>query len=185
MELVLYYIKESRDLLISFLIFIFVTGTFAYISMRNFRQDSRFKVNFYGLFLELKSIDVIKLSIIVLRSFLVFYSPFVVDREKLLMFLIMIAILSLCYIIINFKSFIYQLVASLIQIALLYYIYLVNSYMSEVGFLYEIFTIKVCLIVFVILLTTYFLLRDFNTIIESRWNKDFEREKRKEVKNGQ
>ena len=39
-----------------------------------------------------------------------------INREQLIMFLIMIAILYLCYIIINIKIFIYKMVASLIQI---------------------------------------------------------------------
>ena len=39
MELILYYIEESRNLLISFLILMFALGMFAYIAMKNFQQD--------------------------------------------------------------------------------------------------------------------------------------------------
>ena len=62
MELVLYYIQESRWLLISFLVLVFALGVFGYVAIRNFRQDKKSKIFFYGLFLRLK--NVLDLSII-------------------------------------------------------------------------------------------------------------------------
>ena len=41
MELVLYYMVESRNLLISFLILTFVLGIIAYGSIKNFKQKKK------------------------------------------------------------------------------------------------------------------------------------------------
>lgn len=182
MELVLYYIKESASLLISFLILIFILGIFAYLSMRNFRQDSKLKVGFYGLFLGLKNVDIIKLSIVIIRIFIVFYSIMVVTREKVFIGLIMIGLLSLVYIILAPKKFIYESVATLMEIVMVYFVYIINGYMTEIEYSSIILMIKVCLIVFTILLSTYFLLRDINSIVDNRWNKEFAKS-RKDLNN--
>lgn len=181
MELILYYIKESASLLISFLILIFILGVIAYIAIRNFRQDSKLKVGFYGLFLGLKNIDIVKLSIVIIKIFLVFYSVMITVRAKIIICLIMIALLSLLYIIIEPKKFVNEIVYSLMQIAMIYFVYIINSYMIEIEYSLIILIIKICLIVFTILLSTYFWLRNISDIVDNRWNKEFEKS-RKELK---
>ena len=64
--------EESRNLLISFLILMFALGMFAYIAMKNFQQDKKSKVLFYGLFLRMNDIDILKLSTVVIKTFLAF-----------------------------------------------------------------------------------------------------------------
>lgn len=181
MELVLYYIKESASLLISFLILVFVLGIFAYMTMRNFRQDSKLKVGFYGLFLGLKNVDIVKLSIVIIRIFLVFYSVMITAREKVFICLIMIGLLSLLYIILSPKKIVYEIVSTLMEIVMIYFVYIINSYMVDIEYAPEILMIKVCLIVFTILLSTYFLLRNIGDVVDYRWNKEFAKS-RKELK---
>lgn len=178
MELVLYYIKESASLLISFLILIFVLGFSAYMTMRNFRQDSKLKVGFYGLFLGLKNVDIIKLSIIVIRIFLVFYSVMITAKEKVFISLIMIIILSIIYIVLTPKKIINETVCTVMEIVMIYFVYIINSYMVNIDFSIEILMIKVCLVVFTILLSTYFLLRNIGDVVDLRWKKEFERSRK-------
>jgi len=182
MELILYYIKECSSLLMSFLILIFVLGFFTYIMMRNFRQDSRLKVGFYGLFLGLKNIDIIKLSIVIIRIFLVFYSLMVITKEKVFISLIMISLLTFIYIILEPKKFINEIVCTIMQIVMIYFVYTINSYMIEIEYSTIILMIKICLIIFTILLATYFWLKNMAHIVDIRWNKEFEKN-RKELEN--
>jgi len=178
MELVLYYIKESAGLLISFLILIFVLGIFAYLTMRNFRQDSKLKVGFYGLFLGLKNIDIIKLSIIIVRIFLLFFCTMLTTNDNIYMYIIMITLLSLLYIVLNFKKIVNEIVATLMGIVMIYFIYSINGYIIEIEYNVLLLIIKICLIVFTLLFTTYFGLRDLNDTIESRWNKELKKERK-------
>ena len=183
MELVLYYIKESGSLLISFLILMFVIGILSYIMIRNFRQSSKLKVSFYGLFLGLKNIDIIKITIVILRTFLAFYSVMVLYEEKIYMCLIMISLLSLMYVCLTPKKIIYETVSTVMQIVMIYFVFIINGYMTEVENTSTMLMIKICLIIFVILLATYFLLRNINDIVENRWDKEFKKS-RKEVVDG-
>ena len=181
MELVLYYIKESRILLLSFLILIFILGVFAYITMRNFRQSSRIKVSFYGFFLGLKNTDIIKLSAVIIKIFLVIYALTITNQQIIFICLVMILILAIIYIILAPKKIINEIVSTLMQMVMIYFVYTINGYMSEIEFSYVILMIKVCLIVFTILFSTYFLLRSIGDIVDNRVNKEFEKN-RKDLK---
>ena len=103
MELILYYIEESRYLLLSFLILMFVLGVFAYIAMKNFRQEKKSKVLFYGLFLRMNDIDILKLSTVVIKLFLAFYATLVTDELIMWLCLTMIVLATIVYICCSFK----------------------------------------------------------------------------------
>lgn len=178
MELILYYIKESGSLLISFLILIFIIGVFAYLTMRNFRQDSRIKVGFYGFFLGLKNTDIIKLSAVIIKIFLVIYAMMVTTKEIIIICFIMILLLSLIYIILAVKRIVNETICTLMQIVMIYFVYTINGYMVEIGYSPIILMIKICLIVFTVLLSTYFLLRNIQDIVDNRVNKEFEKNRK-------
>lgn len=182
MELVLYYITEGKSLLISFLILTFVLGIFAYMAMRNFRQDKKSKVFFYGLFLGLKNMDILKLSTVVIKSFLVVYATIVLEDTLMWMCLIMITILTVIYIICEHRRVIYELVCSSLQIVMIYFIYTLNNYMIEIENTSLILMIRTCLIVMVIILTAYLFFRDIALIAEDRMNKSIKKAKQAKEK---
>lgn len=172
MELVLYYIKESKNLLISFLILMFIIGIFTYLAMKNFRQDKKIKIFFYGLFLRMKDIDILKLGAVVIKAFLVFYSTLVTNETTIWLSLAMIAIITIFYILISYKRIVYEVVCTAIQIFMVYFIYTINNYIVEIEYTYLILMIKIVLIVFVLIFTTYLLFRDIDLISEDRVDKN-------------
>ena len=180
MELVLYYITESQWLLISFLILMFVLGIFAYIAMRNFRQDKKFKIFFYGLFLRMNDIDIFKLTIVVIKSFLVVYATTALTDTIMWLCLIMISILTVLYIVIEHKKIIFELICSILQIVMVYFVYTVNKYMIEIENTSLILMMRTCLIVFVVILTAYLFFRDIDIISEDRMNKNIKKAKKAE-----
>lgn len=180
MELILYYIEESRNLLISFLILMFVLGMFAYIAMRNFQQDKKSKVLFYGLFLRMNNIDILKLSTVVIKTFLAFYATIITNELVIWLCLSMMAILAIIYIACSLKRVIYQIVYTMMQMVMIYLIYIINNYMVEIEYSYVIQGIRICLIVFELMLSTYLFFRDINTIAEDRVNKNFKKENKAE-----
>ena len=127
MELILYYIKESGSLLISFLIVIFIIGIICYTTTRNFRQTSRIKVGFYGFFLGLKNTDIIKLSAVIIRTFLVIYAMTITSKEIIFICFIMIFLLTLIYIILTPKKIVNETVCTLMQIVMIYFVYTITS----------------------------------------------------------
>ena len=182
MELILYYIEESRYLLLSFLILMFVLGVFAYIAMKNFKQEKKSKILFYGLFLRMNDIDILKLSIVVIKLFLAFYATIVTNELIIWLCLIMMVILTIIYICCSFKRVIYQIVYTAMQIVMIYLIYIINNYMIDIEYSNVILGIRVCLIVFELMLSTYLFFRDINIIAEDRVNKNFKKEEKKIMK---
>ena len=153
MELVLYYMVESRNLLISFLILTFVLGIIAYGSIKNFKQNKKMKIFIYGLFLKTTSVDILKISIIVLKTFLVFYATIVTDELMVWLCITMLAVLTIIYVICEIKRLIYEVMYTSIQALVIYLIYLINSYMIEVEYMNVVMGIKICLVVFELILS--------------------------------
>ena len=94
--------------------------------------------------------------------------------------LCMMAILTLIYIVCSFKRVMYQVVYTMMQMVMIYLIYIINNYMLEIEYSYVILGIKVCLIVFELMLSTYLFFRDINIIAEDRVDKNFKKEKKTE-----
>lgn len=170
MELVLYYIMESSVLLISFLILTFVLGVICFLTIKKFRQDSRWKVTFYGLFFKLRDIDLIKLSSITIRTFLVIFSA-VVFSKNIYVYLAMIILISLVYIILSLKRFIYELTCAIIQIITVYFIDVLNNYMLEMEYSLSLLIIENSLKVFIIIFALYFFFKNIFDIVEHSNNK--------------
>ena len=150
------------------------------MAMRNFKQDKKSKVLFYGLFLRMNDIDILKLATIVIKTFLAFYATLVTDETMIWVCLFMMVILTLIYIVLSFKRIIYQIVYTMMQMVMIYLIYIINNYMVEVEYSYVILGIRVCLIVFELMLSAYLFFRDVNMIAEDRVDKNFSKEKKKE-----
>lgn len=182
MELVLYYIVESRNLLISFLILTFVLGIIVYSLIKNFKQNKKMKVVIYGLFLKFTNVDILKLSVIVVKTFLVFYAIMVTNELVMWLCIAMITILTIIYVICEFKRVIYEVIYTSIQALVIYLIYLINSYMMEVEYLNVVMGVKVCLIVFEVILSIYLMFKNINIISEERVTKNFKKESKKIAK---
>ena len=150
------------------------------MAMKNFKQDKKSKVLFYGLFLRMNDIDILKLATIVIKTFLAFYATLVTDETMIWLCLFMMVILTLIYIVLSFKRIIYQIVYTMVQMVMIYLIYIINNYMVEVEYSYVILGIRVCLIVFELMLSAYLFFRDVNMIAEDRVDKNFSKEKKKE-----
>ena len=150
------------------------------MAMKNFKQDKKSKVLFYGLFLRMNDIDILKLATIVIKTFLAFYATLVTDETMIWLCLFMMVILTLIYIVLSFKRIIYQIVYTMMQMVMIYLIYIINNYMVEVEYSYVILGIRVCLIVFELMLSAYLFFRDINMIAEDRVDKNFSKVKKKE-----
>ena len=174
MELVLYYIKESANLLISFLIIILILAAWCYLVIRNFRQDSRWKVAFYGLFFKIKNIDIIRIVCVIIRTFLVIYTALIYSQNTYV-YLAMICLIALFYIFLMFKRFIYEFICAIIQIITIYFIYILNNYMVEMEYLQSIYIVEIALKVFIVIFAMYFFFKNILDIVENRNNSNLKK----------
>ena len=78
------------------------------------------------------------------------------------LYIAMITILTIIYIICEFKRVIYEVIYTSIQALVIYLIYLINSYMMEVEYLNVVMGVKVCLIVFEVILSIYLMFKNIN-----------------------
>ena len=174
MELVLYYIKESSNLIISFLVAIIILASWCYFVIRNFRQDSRWKVAFYGLFFKMKNIDLLRITCVVIRTFLVIYTALKYSNN-IYIYLSMITISAILYIFLMMKRFIYEIVCAIIQIISVYFIYILNNYMIEMQYSRDIYIVGIALKSFVVIFAMYFFFKNIYDIVEKRNNNDLKR----------
>ena len=63
---------------------------------------------------------------------------------------------------------------------MIYFIYIINNYMVEIEYTSLVLMIKICLIVFVLILTTYLFFRDIDIISQDRVDKNFKKERKAE-----
>lgn len=181
MELILYYITKTSGMLISFLVLMLVVGVISYLSIRNFRQDKKSKIFIYGLFLRMKKIDVLKISIVLIRTFISCYAIITIQEFTMWICFIMLAILTIINIAITRKRIIYQAISTSMQIVMIYFVYVMDNYLADIEFSPIILTIKTCLVVFVLILVAYIFLRDIDLIAEDRVNKEFKKGETKKV----
>ena len=182
MELILYYIVQMSDLLIFFLILMFLIGLICFESMKNFNQERKRQVIFYGLFLKMTNLDIIRLAVILIKTFLVLYIMFVIEETRLWTCFIMIIILTVIYIICSPKKIIYELTCSSIQIAMLYLLYMINSYNIEIDNSFIILITRTFIIILTLMFTAYLFFREIDMITKERENKRLEKKEKIERK---
>lgn len=171
MELVLYYIAQSSDLLISFLILVFIIGFICFQIMKNFDQEKKNQVIFYGLFLKIKNTDLIKLSTVFIKTFLVFYTMLVLEEAKIWICLIMIGIITAIYVAVSPKRAVYEIASTTLQVAMIYFIYSINANIIEINDSWVLLIVRTFSITLSLMFSVYLFFREVDIISTDRENK--------------
>jgi hypothetical protein len=180
MEIILYYIDECKELLISFLILIFFLGILFYLGIRKFNQEKKIKVILYGLLLNINNVDVVKLSIIIIKTYLSVFAIMVVDEITIAICMIMICILTVIYLILSRKKILKEIIYTCMQLAMIFFIYLMNSYLSNIEYSQFILIVKTIITVFALMSITYLFLTDINILSENRMDKELKKSRESE-----
>ena len=117
-----------------------------------------------GMFMGLSNKQIIMIISIFIRTFLVIFTACVYTKN-ILLYLLMIAISSIIFAILNYKKAILEIVSTIAQIIALYLINILTSYMIEESNDPYVLVIKICLIIFLIVYAIYFFLKNFEDII--------------------
>ena len=171
MELVLYYIIESRIFLCSFLIFGFIIGGICFYYMRDFSQEKKSKVILYGLLLQMSNTDIIRISTIIIKAFTVIYGAIILNQTQIIICLIVMILLTIIYCFCSPKRAVYEIICTFIQMIMLYLINIINNYETDVEDTTFLLISKIILICFATIFTIYLFFREIDIISNDRENK--------------
>ena len=163
LDTILYELSKVAWVLPIFLGIILLLSFIMYLVTKKFNIHKKsviLSVMFMGL-CKKQSIMIISVFI---RTFLVIFTACVYTKN-ILLYLLMIAISSIIFAILNYKKAILEIVSTIAQIIALYLINILTSYMIEESNDPYVLVIKICLIIFLIVYAIYFFLRNFEDII--------------------
>ena len=167
-DLVLYNLSTSWGLMAAFLSFIFIVGCVLYIYTRKFKVEGK-RVKAYGLLLNMKSSNILVVSIIIVRTFLIIYS-LVTYNQNIWYYILMVGLISLLLIIVYFKNIIYEVINSVALMTIIFFNYQLSNYLMNIENTSSIVIVKGILISFGLLYTIYLFLKEFEDITEKHEN---------------
>ena len=163
LDTILYELSKVAWVLPIFLGIILLLSFIMYLVTKKFNIHKK-SVILSGMFMGLSNKQIIMIISIFIRTFLVIFTACVYTKN-ILLYLLMIAISSIIFAILNYKKAILEIVSTIAQIIALYLINILTSYMIEESNDPYVLVIKICLIIFLIVYAIYFFLRNFEDII--------------------
>lgn len=163
LDTILYELSKVAWVLPIFLGIILLLSFIMYLVTKKFNIHKK-SVILSGMFMGLSNKQIIMIISIFIRTFLVIFTACVYTKN-ILLYLLMIAISSIIFAILNYKKAILEIVSTIAQIIALYLINILQSYMIEESNDPYVLVIKICLIIFLIVYAIYFFLKNFEDII--------------------
>ena len=163
LDTILYELTKVAWVLPIFLGIILLLSFIMYLITKKFNIHKK-SVILCGMFMGLSNKQILMIISIFIRTFLVIFTACVYSKS-ILLYLIMIAITSIVYVILNYKKAILEIVSLVAQIVALYLINILTSYMIEESNDTYVLVIKICLIIFLTVYAIYFFLKNFEDII--------------------
>lgn len=163
LDTILYELSKVAWVLPIFLGIILLLSFIMYLVTKKFNIHKK-SVILSGMFMGLSNKQIIMIISILIRTFLVIFTACVYTKN-ILLYLLMIAISSIIFAILNYKKAILEIVSTIAQIIALYLINILTSYMIEESNDPYVLVIKICLIIFLIVYAIYFFLKNFEDII--------------------
>lgn len=163
LDTILYELSKVAWVLPIFLGIILLLSFTMYLVTKKFNIHKK-SVILSGMFMGLSNKQIIMIISIFIRTFLVIFTACVYTKN-ILLYLLMIAISSIIFAILNYKKAILEIVSTIAQIIALYLINILTSYMIEESNDPYVLVIKICLIIFLIVYAIYFFLKNFEDII--------------------
>ena len=162
LELVLYDISTLWGLLASFFILLFTIGVGIYLYTKSFEMKDG-KIKIYGLLLSMTRRDILIISTLIVRAFLIIYA-LIVSNGNVWLYIFMIGFVSAVFIVIYFKNMIYELINSIALMVIVYFSYELKFYLLNIEDSIATQIIRLILVSFGSIYTVYLFLREFEDI---------------------
>lgn len=144
------------------LAFILYIGSFI-MSKKTLTNEN---ASFYGLFMNLRTVDMVSLSLLVIHYFLIIESIFVTDNSIYIFILLFIPMITFNLLNFNLIRVIPSLVNSLLIYVLLFFKTIFYSYIVEIQPAWYVILLFIVLCAFVVLYSTYVFLTDLLTVLK-------------------
>ena len=167
-ETILYQFTKIAGMLGSFLIAITLIGMILYLLIRKLTMKDM-KIKLYGLFLNLRNIDMIALSAIICRTFILIYCACTNANQNIILS-IMIALVTQIMCLYNMKRVIWEWSNLIAQIFAIYLIHIIYQYQLEVENTIYVEIVKNGLIVFICIYAIYTFLIGLEEIVKKNKN---------------
>lgn len=165
-NLIFYNINKVLITLIIFLGIITVLGTVVFYMLKKFDIKKK-NIIYLGLFSSLNTKQILSLSTIIIRTYLIITCS-LINSNDILIYLLMIVIVDTTFIILNYKKAIFEIINVFAQICLLYLINVLRMYQIEVSNEMYVLQVKTFLIAFIIVYAIYFLIKNIEEIISDK-----------------
>ena len=164
MEQMIYQLSSLLPYFIIFPVLVAILAlVFHFLSKRAITNEN---ATFYGLFMNLRTIDIISISLLIMHYFLIIESFFVVENSIYQFLLLMIPIVIFNILNFNLLKVFPSLVNSLLVYVLLFFKTIFYSYMVEIQPAWYVILMFGVLIIFILFYSSYVFLNDLLSVLK-------------------
>lgn len=166
MEVILYNISKNLIPISICLALVLFIGVVIYIFTRKFDIHKK-TIRYFGLLTGLNNRQIIVLSSIFIRTFMIIYTV-CVYKSSILDYIVMILLIDIVYMILVPRKIIFETINITAQLILVYFINMLKTYRIEVSNEMYVEQIIIILSSFMIFYSVYFLLKNFEELITEK-----------------
>lgn len=178
MEAILYNLGNILTPIIIFLGIVLLIGIIIYIITAKFDIHKK-SIRYCGLLSGFNNRQIIILSAIMIRTFLVLYLAFRYE-ENVYIYLAMIFFVDLVYIVLMHKNILFELINIIAQIIILYLVNTLKEYSIEIIDQMYLTQVIIVLMIFLTLYSIYFALKNFENLLAEKKNTKVAKPKNKQ-----
>ena len=179
LQSIMYYISINALPIILYLVLIILISFILYFSIREVNLNKKM-IMFDTMFANLSKKQMLGVTGILIRAFMIIYSTLHHSSNEIIIYIIMAVISDIIFISTNVRKIFLEIPNITAQIALIYIINLIDNYTEQVNDDPSIKIIKILLTIFLIIYAVFFVVKDFESIINGKKKgKINERKKRK------
>ena len=161
---VMYELSKMLPYFIIFPVLAFILYIGANIMSK--KQLTNENASFYGLFMNLRTVDMISISLLIIHFFLIAESLFVTENTIYVLLLLFIPMMTFNILNFNLIRVIPSLINSLLIYVLIFFKTIFYSYIIEIQPAWYVILLFIVLCAFIILYSTYVLLTDLLTVLK-------------------
>ena len=164
MEQLIYQLSALLPYFVIFPVLVLLLAlAFNYLSKRAITNNN---ASFYGLFMNLTTIDIISISLLIMHYFLILETFFITENTIYSFLLLMIPIIIFNIINFNLLKVLPSIINSLLIYVLLFFKTIFYSYMMEIQVTWYVILLFAAVIIFIFFYSTYVFLNDLLSVLK-------------------
>ncbi len=179
-QTIMYNVSKSAIPMLIYLGIIVFTGFLINFSTKKFDIHKK-TVMFGGMLVKLHRRQIISITAVMIRTFLIIYAS-INFKENLVLYFTMIIMADIVYIFMNPKKIVFEIINTSAQGILIYIISLLSTYRVEISDELYVKLMQTLLIIFIIVYAIYFLFKNFEEIISKKYKITKREKKDQELK---